>query len=132
VTYSTVWDGFGCNTFVDQTQPGVLLLEPHACIVTLPETPGTPLVVSLPAQTRALRVWTSAEDGLRFATDATPAPVGVVTSGNVPASAFALGDTVFANLWQVFAIPADGALHTVSLTSGGGFVRVLLVALVEP
>jgi hypothetical protein len=127
---STAWEGFGCNTFI---APGadILLLSPTACVVTLSETPGISTEVALPANTMALRVYCG-DDGLRLGIDEAPLPVGLSSGLLVPSSAFARGDTVLQNLWQVFAIPADGNLHSVHVMSGFPYARILLVALVEP
>lgn len=127
---STAWEGFGCNTFV---APGadILLLTPTACLVTLSEIPGMVTEVALPAQTMAVRVYCG-DDGLRLGIDEAPLPIGLGSGVLVPSSTFARGDTVLQNLWQVFAIPADGNLHAVHIMSSFPYARILLVALVEP
>jgi hypothetical protein len=126
---SMAWSGLGCgaeNTFAD----GMLILTEYTCQITLSDIPGIVRVVSLPANTRAVRLWTGL-DSLRMALDTTPLFPGESSANPVPAATFQLGATILPGAWYTVAIPEDTMVHTVHLMSNAVSPVVILVAMVE-
>jgi hypothetical protein len=131
MAWLTSWGGFPCDVSNALDAGNTTeILTPYGLDLTLDQTPGLPTPITLPADTRAVRLWTP-EERIRIALDAPPAAPGTSTGPTVAASVFTLGDTILPSQWYCYVVPDDTLTHTLWLMSvRGSFVQVTVIALV--
>lgn len=101
--------------------------------VVLSDTIGIATIIHLPATARGLLLHTY-DALIWYAIDATPGPIPppILGTSVVGEEMFALGGLLFPNLFMPpIALPDDGSLHTVQLTSATTAPLVYVTALVE-
>jgi hypothetical protein len=124
----TAWPAFGLESPVNVVTTAVLTA--WTCRVRLNPIAGVVTLLTLPASTQGVRLYT-ADDPVRYAVDEDPELPSVLTGSPLAASVFVVGDTLLPNQWQLVALPNDSLTHIVHLTSQGDSApTVLVVALV--